>query len=524
MELRWHSVLALSLSLFTLNSFLGQAPNVNWGPLEPTQGSLLEIVPIKSTDFYTLRYSGGILGSYRLTLHNQLSYVSHQKIKPITESGIGTIESATFFAKKFQVLISDRSNSEMNLFSQAFDQDSRGESILRCGYTDQRLGAKPNFNFMVSQNRNFFLVYYEIPGKRENRDVYGYTLFDSTFNEIKRGEYLLPFDGNLSTINEHHVTNQGEYLLVVTEHKDKNDRFFGRDWENFKALHVFKINKDTLKEFYVNINDKRIDDIAISSNNENRVALTGLYGTGNQSGIQGIFTITLDTGKDSILNYSYAPFNRDILKESRTERQMNRLEKRSENVGETPQIYSYKLRQIRTLADGSQLGFMEQYYVRRITNYDTRTGITTVNYHYYFMDIVAFKMDENGRFAWEKRIPKSQVSINDNGSFSSFVAFNNENKAYLIFNDNQKNYDELGTFDRVDEAVAPFTLAPNKNAIAIVTLDVKDGAIRRESLTTRKELSAISIPKLMKVDWKNQQVLLYAMNRNRERFGILSFK
>lgn len=524
MELRRYSFFTLSIAFFTTLSVWSQSPPINWGPLEPTQGSLLEIVPIKSTDFYTLRFSGGILGSYRLTLHNQLSYVSHQKIKPITESGIGTIESATFFAKKFQVFISDRANSEMNLYSQAFDQDSRGESILRCGYSDQRLGAKPNFNFMVSQNRNYLLVYYEIPGRRENRDVYGYTLFDSTFTEIKHGEYLLPFDGNLSTINEHHVTNQGEYLLVVTEHKDKNDRFIGRDWENFKALHLFKITRDTLKEFYVNLNDKRIDDIAISSNNQNRVALTGLYGTGNQSGIQGIFTITLDTGKDSILNYSYSPFNRDILKESRTERQMNRLEKRTENMGETPQIFSYKLRQIRTLSDGSQIGFMEQYYMRRITNYDTRTGITTVNYHYYYMDIVAFKMDENGRFLWEKRIPKQQVSINDNGSYSSFISFNNEQKAYAIFNDNQKNYDELGVFDRNDEVVAPFNLAPNRNAIAIVTLDIKDGSMRRESLTTRKELSAISIPKLMKVDWKNQQVLLYAINRNRERFGILSFK
>ena len=524
MELRRHSFLALILTLLSLSNFNSQTPTINWGPLEGSQGSLLEIIPIKSTDFYTLRFSGGILGSYRLTLHNQLNFVNHQKIKPITESGIGNIESATYFSKKFQVMISDRSNSEMKLYSQAFDHESREESILRCTYTDQRIGAKPNFNFMVSQNRNFFLIYYEIPGKRANRDVYGYTLFDSTFNEIKHGEYLLPFDGNLSTINEHHITNQGEYLLVVTEHKDKNDRFIGRDWENFKALHIFKISKDTLNEFFININDKRIDDITISSNNKNRVALTGLYGTGNQSGIQGIFTITLDTELDSILNYSYSPFNRDILIESKTERQMNRLEKRADNMGETPQIYSYKLRQIRTLSDGSQIGFMEQYFVRRMTNYDTRTGITTINYYYYYMDIVAFKMNENGQFIWEKRIPKNQVSINDNGNFSSFVSFHNENKAFVIFNDNQKNYDELGMFNCYDEAIAPFTLAPNKNAIAIVTLDIKDGSARRESLTTRKELSAISIPKLMKVDWKNQQVLLYAINRNRERFGILSFK
>ena len=86
MELFRHS--AGRLILFFL-IFIGcanaQPLPVNWGPLESQPGQLLDILPIKSGDFYTLRYTGGVFGSYRSTLHNQLAFVNQTRIKPITE-------------------------------------------------------------------------------------------------------------------------------------------------------------------------------------------------------------------------------------------------------------------------------------------------------------------------------------------------------------------------------------------------------------------------------------------------------
>jgi hypothetical protein len=499
---------------------------VNWGPLESKPGNLLEIMPIRSADFYTLRYTGGLFGSYRSTLHNQLTFVTQQKIKPVTETGYGNVDGGIYFANKFHVFLSDRGNGTMTLYSQTLDDALAvsAPSELRASYSDARMGARPNFNIMCSQNRRFLVVYYDIPGKKENRDVYGYTVFDSTFTQVQSGEYALPFDGNLTTINQHHITNEGDYLLVVTEHKDRNDRFFGKDYENFKALHIFKIKENTLKEFNVNLEDKRIDDIMVTSNDQQQVSMTGLFGKGGRSGVEGIFTIMVDLAKDTITNYKYVNFGPDVLRESRTDKQMSKMELRWKKKGEAPQIYSYKLRQINALADGSQIGYIEQYYVRRVTNYDTRTGVTTTNYYYYYMDIVAFKILKDGSFAWTNRIPKSQISLNDNGPYSSFIAFNNDQKAYLIFNDSKKNYDDANYFNQAQKNVYGFNLNPRKNVVAINSIDLNTGAMERKGFFTRKELSAIVVPKMMKVDWINKEVLLYAINRNREKFGIISFK
>jgi hypothetical protein len=525
MELLRHSVGRLILiCCFYSGISLAQEVPINWGPLEAQPGFLLDVLPIRSGDFYTIRYTGGLLGSYKSTVHNQLAFVSQNRIKPLTENGIGTIDGATYFAGKLRVFVSDKSNGVMSLFCQTNEDDGSINSQLCISYSDTKIGAKPNFQFAQSQNGKFLAIYYDIPGRKENRDVYGYVVFDSTFTQIQQGEYMLPYDGNMTTINEHHITNQGNYLLVITEHKDKNDRFFGREWENFKALHVYRIANDSLTSFNVALQDKRIDDILISSNENQQVVMTGLYGEGNRLGLQGVFTMNVDLEKDSITGYQYAAFNQEILQESRTEQQMSRLERRWEQRDESPQIYSYKLRQIQSLSDGSQVGFMEQYYERKYSNYDTRTGITTVVYYYYYMDIVAFKLDKNGAFLWGKRIPKNQVSMNDNGPFSSFIACNNDQQAYVIFNDNKRNYTEEGIFDSTPNTLNGLSLSNRKNVVALAKIDLTTGAIDRTAFFSKKELSAIVIPKQMQIDWKNKELLMYAINRNREKFGILSFK
>ncbi len=93
-----------------------QVVPITWGPLEAQPGFLLDVLPVKSGDFHTIRYTGGLLGYYKSTDHNQLAFVSQNRIKPITENGIGNIDGATYFAGKLRVFVSDKSNGVMSLF------------------------------------------------------------------------------------------------------------------------------------------------------------------------------------------------------------------------------------------------------------------------------------------------------------------------------------------------------------------------------------------------------------------------
>jgi len=510
------------LSLVTVVS--GQTLPISWGPLETARGTLLDILPINGADFYAFRYTGSLIGAYRLNTYNQLAFTSQQRIKPVTETGYANIESSAYFAGNFQVFLSDKTGSTMRMYSQSIREgEKNAPSEVRCSYEDPRLGARPNFKLILSQNQQYLAIIYEIPGRRENRDLYGYVIYDSTFQEIKRGEYLMPFEGNMSTIMQSHLTNSGAYLIAVTEYKDRNDRYFGKSWENFKALHIYKINQDSLVEFKVQLEDKRIDDLKMSSNNSGLVSISGLYGSGKNQGINGIFSVTLNLQIDSILGYKYAPFDMELLQEYQSDAQSNKMN-RTTNPSDNPQVYSYKLRQIQSLEDSGQICYLEQYYERQFNNYDSKTGITNVYYYYYYMDILVVKIGSDGSYIWGKRIPKNQISLNDRGPFSSFIGFNNQQYSYILFNDHKKNYEEDGSFTRNLKNLYGMDVNTRQNVVALVKVDLSTGNLDRKTLFSRQELSSIAVPKTMKVDWKNKEVLMYAVNKNREKFGIISFK
>ncbi len=498
---------------------------LSWGEMERSPGSLLEILPRNSSDFYTLRWSGGrTLGTYRIVNHEDLSVVGQNRIKQVAQSGIANFETAAYINDQLYVFLSDKANGEMLLYAQAYDDElnSVDESILIASYPNPKISAKPNFSIYLSNNRQFLGVVWDIPGKGSTSDYHGYTVLDYGLSEIQRGEYIVPFDGNLSTINQHHITNQGEYYISVTEHNKPINRIFSRGFENFKALHVYKLSANELQEFSLDLESKRIDDIKMTSNNNGIFTLSGIYGTGKNNTIDGFFVLRFNSAADSLLYKGFIPFDSDVIDRS-TINLGSRERKYLRNRDKYVELNSFKIRDLFTLEDGSICGSIEQYYIFERLSYDSRTGLSSTIYYYYYDDIIAFRIGNEGSFDWQVKIPKSQVSMNDGGPFSSYSSFTDGKKLYLIFNDNVKNYDESGLFSREDNSCYSFNLSRRKNVAAIVSIDMKNGESTRNTLFSRKELNSIVVPKMFKLDLVNRELLLYALMNGKERFGTLSY-
>jgi hypothetical protein len=498
-----------------------------WGELERSQGSLLEILPKNSTDFYSLRYTGSSFGTYRISENENLTFLQQKRIKLVAETGIANFETAYYFGNQLIVFLSDKSNGLMTLYMQPYDNNIEvaGPSILIASYANNKIGAQPNFNIIQSQNRKYVGIIWEIPGRKEISDIYGYKVIDQNLKEVQSGEYDLPFDGNLTTINEQHVSNTGDYLVSITEHIKPNDRLFGRDFENFKALHLYKINNNQLKEFSIEVDGLRVDDMQLNSNDSGICTLSGLFGKGNRQGILGVFIVTIDAKIDSVISKGIIQFDKEIARENWIDNDL--YDRQTTNVNSTNlqnQYYNYRLRDIFVLEDGSLVGSMEQYYAYRRTNFDNRTGISSNVMYYYYDDIIAFKIGKTGTFDWQKRISKSQVSINDGGPFSSYSSFTDGKTINFIFNDNLRNYDDLGNFRQDLRRVYVFNLSKRKNVAAITRLNLNDGQLERKNLFARKELKSIVVPKIFKVDLVNKEILMYSILGNRERFGVLNFK
>lgn len=531
----------LLVFLFCCNLSFAQNFPITWGPLERTNGGLLDILPGNQLDYKTLCWSGGnAFGSFHLVSYENLTVLNNQRLKLVTETGLCNFLDAFSVGNQTLVFLSDRMNSNMLLYVQTYDEElSLVSTNFVAEYQNANFGAKPAFQIIQSKNRKFIGVIWQIEGKGTQSDLYGYQILNESLEVLQKGEYTLPFDGNMSTINEHHLSNTGDYFIALTEHNKANDRIFTRSFENFKAIHVYKASNNELKEFSIDLHGKRLDDTQMSSNDLGAFTLTGIYGSGNRNGIEGIFNIQIDPNDHTLNSETFIPFGQEIVQEAWSMRQQDRSNSNFNSTGNIgfnnngsfynqsnfePQLYNYRLRDFYTLEDGSMVGSLEQYYVYQRMNYDARTSMSTSMYYYYYDHIIAFRISKDGQLIWQKRIPKSQVSINDNGELSSYCSFQSEKSLNFIFNDHARNYDEGGLFNKDVNSIYTFNASRKNSTVAMVKIDLETGNVLREVMTNASEINSIVVPKLFKVDYSNKNILLYSISGSKERFGILNYK
>ena len=496
-----------------------------WGELQKNSGSLLDILPKNTKDFVALRWSGGnTFGSYKLNNFTDLTFLEEKKMKLKTQSGIGSFETSCFFGNKTCVFLSDFSGNRMMIFLQKYNDylDPDDEPILMADYENRKFNAQPNFQIVRSKNNKFISIFWQIPGKFSNSDAYGYKIFDANFKEVQSGEYALPFDGNLTIITNYHLTNNGECLISLTEFIKPVDRLFINNNENFKAVHVYKLKNNILKEFSLELEGMRIEEMQLGSNDSSSYNLIGIYAKGNSNKSLGIFSLIINAQKDSLSSSSFIPLNSVSASDKWVDDDQNNLLGFVRNVTSyNPDIYTYKLRDVFSLNDGSILGSIEQYYLYRRVSTDYRSGISSSVNYYFYDDVIAFKINDKNSLDWEKRIQKSQVSVNDQGAYSSYSSFYTDSSFCFIFNDNSNNYDESGYFKKENTKPLSNNFSRQRNTSAICQINNTDGGYSRKILLDKKELNALIVPKAFKLDIANQELLLYALQGYKEKFGIL---
>ncbi|MFM7662525.1 MAG: hypothetical protein ACKO7P_12780, partial [Bacteroidota bacterium] len=496
--------------------------NIQWGPLERSSGSLLSIIPKNDANFYSLRWLGGsVFGSYYIVEHENLSKLESAKIKQSIENGMATLEYGATVKNQPILFLSDKNGKNLCLFFQRLGSNLKNigpaEQII-C-YENERLSAQPEFQITQSENKQYLAITYEIAGNRQNQDSYGYAILDTNLTIINKGKYTLPFDGNLATINKHHLSNKGEFYMSVTEHLKPNDKLFTRNFKNYKALHVYQIKADTLSSFKLDFSEKRVEEMEMSST-DTLFTLTGSYANVDAQGTTGVFYMTIDSKKGSIAKQGFIPFSSELTRLQWSDNLRFNGRNFNKNWENTNQLYEYRLRNMNLLSDGSIVGSVEQYYVYSRTNFDNRTGISNSINYYYYDDILAFKIGVANNFDWCKTIQKNQSSINDDGPFSSYANYIDNGKFCIIFNDNINNYNSDGEFSG-ETSIRPTNFNPRRNAVALVEIDLTTGNASRKSIFKQKEIKSMVLPKLFELNNQNQELILYGVSGSRERFGIL---
>lgn len=508
--------------------FWSSAQNLNWqwGNLSRNSGQLLSILSDDQQQFSTVHTTNQLGGSgFQLTQFEQLNAVNQTRFKPVSPQGFGYYQQTLRIQNQHCIFIADRNGKEMKLFVKILDaefNETEVQEILQ--YTDTRPNSLPSFNLIQSPNRAFFVAYYQIPGKRNGVDTYGYQVFDQALNTVIGGEYSLPYDANLSSIEDFFLTDNGEFFIGVIELSAIENQGV-RVRKEFKNIHVYQLNSNGVKDYTFELEGKRISNFVINAQHPERLTLFGIYSNSQWDGMQdGFFSAQLNLQSDTAMAVGFLPFSNEImLSEHRASEQM-RLERRMERRNEDPQLSRYEVRDIFTLQDGSYIGSIEKYYVFTSTNFNNQTGQRMTTNYYYYNDIIAFCIEANGQLRWEQRIPKIQVSINDYGPFSSYASFTDGTSLHFIFNDSKANYDATGQFIEQAQGIAAFSLTKQRNVGALVQIDLKSGNSKRQVSHERVTDNILLVPKAFEFDRKNMGLYTYGILGPQQKFGYIQLQ
>ena len=507
-------------------NFYSQNKIINWGKLEKYNGGIMDIFPLGGEEFYVLRKSGGaFFGNYQLTRNEGLTNVSKGKILLKANDSMANFEGITCVGNKVIIFLSDKRDKKNVIYAQEYDSQIKpiGE-VIKIGEYDANPSNKLNeIKIITSKNRDFFGLIWESNEKKDVKKRFYFSVFDINLNPISEGFYELPYESEFAEIQNHHLTNNGNYFISIKEFEEPESKKIFNNNLKFKAFHISKVTSDGLIDFKVDLNDQRVEELTIDSDENNILTLMGLFGKPEENGTTGVFYLVVNFELQSIINSGFRSFGFNFITQDLNEKNREKLEKKIENGKEDPQLFNYKMRDVIVLNDGSILGTIEQYYVITTMYSDPRTGTTRTNNSYYYNDIIAYKVGINGQFDWLVKINKQQSSNNDNGPYSSYTCYLDKGKLCLLFNDNNNNYDDKGFFIN-EKTIYPSVFINRKNTLAQVQIDIENGIMKREKIIDSKEIDAMVIPKLSIEDYVNNKIILVAVSNNKEMFGTISIE
>lgn len=514
----------LFLSSPAFSQAKSQKVDISWGAEQKTSKkiSLVDLVGFDENGFYALKAKSGFGSKYFLEHYDKNMNLTNSVE---LELEIGEEESTFEFIVQWNeelllfTSILDNKIKKNKLYFQTINKkslmpndDLRMISVLDYGGRGKK--SSGDFSYTMSRDDSKFLLYYALPFKKNKREEYGFHVFDEDMNLLWEKQIDSPFEEGLFQIESYAVDNSGDVYLLGTEFYDiRSTKRGGKP--NYKYQILSYSNKgNTFKAMPVELPGSFLTDMQIAVNNENDIICAGFYSDEGTYSIKGSFFVKIDGRNKEIKHFSHKEFGLDFLTQNMNERKTKKTIKKKEK-GKDLEMYQYDLDRIVIREDGGAVLIGEQYYIRVVTSTDAN-GNTTRTSYYNYNDIIAINISPEGEIDWATKIPKKQVTRNDNGFYSSYVLAVVEDKLYFVFNDNGKNLFYKGGNDKLHN----FT--KNKESLVTMVEVDSDGNQKREALFSVRDADVLTRPKVCEQVEKDQ-VILFGQKKKIHKFAKLSF-
>lgn len=310
-------------------------------------------------------------------------------------------------------------------------------NLVMTGYMKFNTGDK--YQVVLSSDKKRILVYYrrkpEEKRDKLNKDKIGYYVYDENMKELWHSETEMPYTEAMMDNVDYQVDASGTIYLLARVYNSEPEKHKERVYH----LSLLKWAKDDKKavEIKVPVDKNFLRETVLTEDKNGKLIIAGYYSKDmKRSGVDGAFVLKLDEGSNTISNLKkgYYEFPASVLAEFESSRSKRKMDKKDAK-GDL-QADNLLLRKVVVNDDGSIEMYGEQYYYTMyvvMTNSGPRT-----NYSYFFDDVIALRIREDGELAWVKKIPKAQMGNNTTIGLG-IKQFSYAGNSYVFFLDNEKN-------------------------------------------------------------------------------------
>lgn len=402
-----------------------------------------------------------------------------------------------------------------------FQTDANGVQLTEYFNSTGRKGRA-----VLSSSENFSRLggLFTIPVQQHEFPGVGYALFDQQNpTPIAQNVVVFPYRQNQLEIYDQFVCNDGNYYVMGKEFYPINMNFpISPTNRTFAQVRLFHVVNDQFQEIDIQQNNTMVQEVKLNKDADGMLICTGLYAENLSSGLRGVFYMKINPETEEVLLQKRIPFTAEFLTSANAAWERNWSERFFAGQNRDTGLDLVKMHAVQPTKDGGIIAIAENqnimYVPRNLNAENVRFDMV-----YYFDDVIVYKLDANGNLEWVRRVPKNQESRNDEGYGLSIAHAITDNNVYFFYNDNARNYDDLGNFIPTGRL---FNGTPRVigNVIGSVVINNQTGEVSRTMLSGRSDLKAHFLPLKSRVDQENNVMILYA-NRNRNhRFARIELR
>jgi hypothetical protein len=522
----------LAAALLFITSVNAQKVTVTWGEESKKELDYQSLVNGQGSDMVKLCFETHGGGFKKKTITPILSRYN-DKLAEVTTREIGADDNDVVFnelisiKKKLFLFTSqyDKGEKSTNFYCQPMNittLNSEGPNISLGSFDAIKKTSQTTVGYFLSSDSSKIMMFGKAPYKKKENEKYYMGVYDQDMKKMWDNTVELPYLDKFIAVLGSIVTNDGKVGVIikhydqeVTKESVKGDGSRMPSYTTKFLLYEKGSNKPT--EFILDLKDKFVHAIRLTSDNNSNFVLFGLYKTKHNGHINGYFITTIDKQSKKVTLSKMESFPDDLV-------ELVKKDKQASDKESDPGLHDeFGLSDIVKREDGS-IDYLVEYLqiIRHETTQSTGNGFsyTRIYYEYRYGDIIDISAKQNANTVFT-RIPKLQISI-DKTIYSHFKALPYKDKLLLFYNDDRDNV-ERDLSKRPDDVVKF-----GRSIMMMTTIDSK-GGISREMIFDHKKMDLTTCVRECCVLDKNR-IGLYALKGGgvfssaKDMIGILEVK